>query len=288
LLHVLRKGATYRVHELHRFAHVGLGHFKESFVKNHSRVALLAIAMLGWNAASVSAQNDSREFIESSSPLADGERVISRSEPGRGVQTVITVSPESIARRAERERQNRLDLTAHREARSTSSGDEGAASSGMGNRYPYPAVNRVAFAPNPQVAFQAPTLGIGRVTTAQRAQIFDCQCRPQNYLVQQVPIPATQSPALQAPSLSIQDGTTTGLGSTQPGAFQQVASQPQLAFQNNGSWWDPIATGSGVYRPIIRLSNVKPGTYLGQGIVGQPTAYVDGQPIRNLMRYIFP
>ena len=27
---------------------------------------------------------------------------------------------------------------------------------------------------------------------------------------------------------------------------------------------------------------------LGRGLYGQPTAYVDGQPVRNFLRYIFP
>lgn len=42
------------------------------------------------------------------------------------------------------------------------------------------------------------------------------------------------------------------------------------------------------YQPLLRFQNLPPGTYMGQGMIGQPTAYVDGQPIRNLLRYIFP
>lgn len=42
------------------------------------------------------------------------------------------------------------------------------------------------------------------------------------------------------------------------------------------------------YQPILKFQNMPPGTYLGQGFIGQPTAYVDGQPLRNLLRYIFP
>jgi hypothetical protein len=47
----------------------------------------------------------------------------------------------------------------------------------------------------------------------------------------------------------------------------------------------PVRT---TYRPAIQFRNLTPGTYLGQGLIGQPKAYVDGQPIRNLFRYIFP
>jgi hypothetical protein len=40
--------------------------------------------------------------------------------------------------------------------------------------------------------------------------------------------------------------------------------------------------------PVIPLRSMPYGTYLGQGIIGQPVAYVDGEPVRNFVRYIFP
>ena len=40
--------------------------------------------------------------------------------------------------------------------------------------------------------------------------------------------------------------------------------------------------------PMIPLRSMPYGTYLGQGIIGQPVAYVDGEPVRNFLRYIFP
>lgn len=40
------------------------------------------------------------------------------------------------------------------------------------------------------------------------------------------------------------------------------------------------AAGSANYR------NMPPGTYLGRGFLGQPKAYVDGQPVRNLLRFV--
>lgn len=43
------------------------------------------------------------------------------------------------------------------------------------------------------------------------------------------------------------------------------------------------------YRPLVPLRNgVPPGTYIGQGLVGQPKAYVEGQSIRNFFRYVLP
>lgn len=40
--------------------------------------------------------------------------------------------------------------------------------------------------------------------------------------------------------------------------------------------------------PVIPLRSMPYGTYLGQGIIGQPVAYVDGEPVRNFLRYVFP
>ena len=95
--------------------------------------------------------------------------------------------------------------------------------------------------------------------------------------------------AAQVPSLSLQNSNlgaqfNTGLQQTGVlGTGTGFGFQPQ---QNR--WWTPFITGSGVYQPVVRLTNLQPGTYLGQGIIGQPTAYVDGQPVRNLFRYILP
>ena len=252
---------------------------------------------------SVSAQNNQREFIESSSPLSNGNRVVSRSEEGRSVQTVITVTGESIARRNAETQKRRIDLTAQQgPSASDVAGQETARSyqenqSSLENpRYPYPGNSRVAsntlfrnpsLSPNQQTVYQLPTLGIGRVRTA-RAQFYqDCNCNPQTFTGR---VPAAQVPSLQAPppSLNIQDpGTTFQQPVVQQPYFNNVG-QPQFGYQNNNRWWTPFVSGSGVYQPVVRLANVRPGTYLGQGIIGQPTAYVDGQPLRNLLRYISP
>ena len=44
--------------------------------------------------------------------------------------------------------------------------------------------------------------------------------------------------------------------------------------------------GRQVYQPLIALQNMPPSVYPGQGIFGSPKLYVDGQPIRNLLRYL--
>jgi hypothetical protein len=45
---------------------------------------------------------------------------------------------------------------------------------------------------------------------------------------------------------------------------------------------------NGGFRPLISLGQENYNVQLGRGIVGQPTAYVPGQTIRNFFRYLFP
>ena len=164
--------------------------------------------------------------------------------------------------------------------------------------------------------FFAPTLGItprnnaggvaqpnvasGRVqrTAARLAQ--NCNCQPacvknqeSNLRVQGFSVPSFgNNAAATAPSLSIQEPPANL--QFNPGVLQQERFNlqtpglgvPQLNNQNQ--LWTAASTGTGSYQPLIRLANMQPGTYLGQGVIGQPTAYVDGQPIRNLLRYFFP
>ncbi len=42
------------------------------------------------------------------------------------------------------------------------------------------------------------------------------------------------------------------------------------------------------YRPLFSLGQENYNVQLGRGIIGQPTVYVSGQPIRNFLRYISP
>lgn len=68
---------------------------------------------------------------------------------------------------------------------------------------------------------------------------------------------------------------------TQPGGspFTYVPTTG-MPYANNGN-------NSG-FRPLIGFGQSLANAYLGRGIVGQPTAYVDGQPVRNFIRYLFP
>jgi len=42
------------------------------------------------------------------------------------------------------------------------------------------------------------------------------------------------------------------------------------------------------YRPIIAAPSVPSAYILGRGVIGQPTVYIPGQPVRNVLRYVSP
>ena len=66
------------------------------------------------------------------------------------------------------------------------------------------------------------------------------------------------------------------IGST---SYQPTIQNPQFSTTVN-------SVGGGLYQPIVQLQNMPPNAYAGQGIFGSPKLYVDGQPVRNLLRYL--
>ncbi|MFO0924817.1 MAG: hypothetical protein U0905_20315 [Pirellulales bacterium] len=52
---------------------------------------------------------------------------------------------------------------------------------------------------------------------------------------------------------------------------------PGLYSSDNAGW-----------RPLFTLGQENYNAQIGRGIIGQPTAYVPGQPFRNFLRYMFP
>ena len=43
-----------------------------------------------------------------------------------------------------------------------------------------------------------------------------------------------------------------------------------------------------VYRPVVSPVAIPSAYYIGSGLVGQPKVYVQGQPVRNALRYVSP
>ena len=245
------------------------------------------------------------EYIQSTSPLKNGGSVTSRVQPGRNVQTVTTIANLPV-------------LGSGRSAAAATNTAPQARTAAAS--YPYPAASRpaatVAQVPAQnqatfrQTAFQVPTLGLTPV--ARTAQNCNCAPAPPQYFQPQQSFSpaATQAPSLGGvPNINIQVPGQTG-GFAQPN-FQAPAYRapgfqsgtqtytpnysgvgtPQFGTNGYGggsNWFSTFLTGSGQYPNLLSFRNLPPGTQLGQGIIGQPTAYVDGQPARNLLRWIFP
>lgn len=78
-------------------------------------------------------------------------------------------------------------------------------------------------------------------------------------------------------------GTTSYLPQTGavPGASVPATLTPNLA-PNYYSY------DNGGYSPLLSLGQEGYNVQVGRGIVGQPTVYVPGQPVRNFLRYLFP
>jgi len=140
----------------------------------------------------------------------------------------------------------------------------GAANCNCGPNYANPAANYAAgyqgYQPLPQAANTVPALNVQMPAAAAGTNPNPNCCVPQ------------------------QPAGYTGYQGYQ---FQPNIGTPQFG-QTNNSRLSSLFAGSGQYTPLIQFRNMPPGTYLGQGVIGQPTAYVDGQPIRNLLRYVSP
>ncbi len=69
-----------------------------------------------------------------------------------------------------------------------------------------------------------------------------------------------------------------------------AALPPTLVPPANTAWYPGTVTqlpaARTTYTPLVRLQNFPPNAWPGQGIIGSPKLYVDGQPIRNLFRYL--
>ena len=285
------------------------------------------------------------EFIESSSPLANGGRVTTRSEPGRRVQTTVTI-PASYNRSPGNRQTNPNGANGaganpsgsqNRDSsvlNGSSSRDGQTNGNGGNGRYPYPATypansgrgsvgqagnfnsnpsgsgTRVASLPNiPNNPNQAAVNANSQVN-ASRIQYQNNCCVP----VQNHCCGTTQGGGLGLTPAPNFGGTVPnfnplpGAGFQQPG-FQQpglagggvqpALSQPPqagLGFQNGAGnlgfgqigGGGGVRSSGGVYQPLFPILRMPSGSYLGQGLIGQPEAYVNNQPVRNFFRYLLP
>jgi hypothetical protein len=203
-----------------------------------------------------------REFIRSSSPLPGGQQVTSSYLPGTNQPAQIRVELAN----------SNPNVQAYTPIQTYPPQSRGVVQTNY--QVPYVAQRPVDPYAQPVViqqqyptvsayqvpANQVPTLGIGPLNrTAYNNGCSTCGTRQTTYL----------------PGNNIQTGAA-------------VVAPPMTFGSQPTTFGVQPSIGNGPYRPIITLRNLPPGTYIGQGIIGQPKAYVDGQPVRNFVRYIFP
>ena len=166
-----------------------------------------------------------------------------------------------------------------------------AAAFNSGPNYVNPNLNFAGYQgyqPSAVAANSVPALNTNVARVAQNccAAAQNCCCcahQPQAQAFQPFPVSAQSNTGLQAPQ-------------AQGYQFQPNIGVPQLTGNTGGigsglSSWLRGSNGSAsssALPSLLSFRNLPPSTYLGQGLIGQPTAYVDGQPFRNLFRYISP
>lgn len=117
------------------------------------------------------------------------------------------------------------------------------------------------------------------------------QNAPARFTSNATPMPATTVEATQQ-----QARQNPGFYQT---AFTQQCNEPGFPSTGiNGAYVPPTITPGGApglyaqgnagYRPLFTLGQENYNVALGRGMVGQPTVYVAGQPVRNFLRYVFP
>jgi hypothetical protein len=237
----------------------------------------------------------SQEYIQSVSPLASGGSVISRSTPGQPVQTITTIAnlPSVSSQTPVVGYQphqaysgqwitNPTQVAANPQGYAYPSTTNGLLTQRPTNTLGLEPLGSRAFqqtrlfqsAPVNQYAQNCPTC-VGGTTTNYPVQTYSPIQTPMNTgSTIYSPPPATLSaPTLTAP----QPVPVPATGWT----------TPSLQYNFDPTWnpgYTPAPNRSN-YTPIFALRNLPPGTYLGQGSLGQPKAYIDGEPIRNLLRY---
>ncbi len=220
-----------------------------------------AVPLYGQSENRSSDQNFSghgQEFIQSTSRLKNGTTVSSLSRPGQATQTVVSSTVQTDFRQT------------------------------ANQSFAIPVTNQAGVIPqrvarSPQSVLQPPPENFSQPTVQSQ--------------------PAVQPQGVAQPQGAVWGGNN--LGAFNGNAANQIpvlgtTTQPtQQAFANRGLFGcngcrqvNPV-TGYPAFQGAVgsnsiltRYQNLPPGTYVGQGILGQPKAYVDGQPVRNLFRFV--
>jgi len=216
------------------------------------------------------------EWVESSSPVRGGGIVATTHFPNSGnTVTSIREPLESLSAQ-------RLQMSG-----STPLGSAGAVA-------PAQAAPNYAAIPNGSGGYLVPTVQYVPMNSGQVAAGNPVQLASAQYPY--VACANCQTPMLTQPT-AFQPGLAPQPFASQPPVLPPTAGgvygpiQPQLANPAmSGFYTQPQAQaapagGRSGYRSLIPRS-LPAGTYIGQGWLGQPKAYVNSQPFRNFMRYL--
>jgi hypothetical protein len=255
-------------------------------------LSLLVFSLATLTSGSLRAQNAAAyEYMTASSPLKNGWMVTSQTIPGRPISTVVTPGPVNGSGTSVT-----LTPTSMQTPGSTVTTTPAyptayspAATPATGGSWVWVPNNGMGMTGGGVPVVTQPTLGITSNNSFKppvAAAPANCQCQP-NGVVATVPPYTTGVPTIPfaAPAplpVTVPTSYTTsasGSATAAPGAAAPAGGSPTTVYY-------PYLTGN--FQPIVATQNMPPGTYLGRGLIGQPTAYVDGQPVRNLFRYIFP
>ena len=192
-----------------------------------------------------------QEYIRSASPLPDGGTIVSQADRGGHVQTVTMIASLPVA--------NQTPAVGFQSYNGMNgvNGAQRQSSLAMAANYP-----TTGFGNAVSGSYLYPAAGNQPTNTLGFEPIGNRQVIPTTY--SETEPNWNGQPTLFAPANP---------------AFPASSSFPTSPFQTSNRVQ---------YAPLISLRNLPPGTYVGQGIIGQPKAYVDGEPVRNLLRYIFP
>ncbi len=132
-----------------------------------------------------------------------------------------------------------------------------------------------------------PSLSAGNVNQGQPQ--LQSGFRQANLITPRVPslgVPTHWTYAMR-PNCCLPGGTSTLAPVSLSGLTPPAASlPPALPTATGGTVTTMIPPARTQYTPLVSLRNMPPSAYAGQGIFGSPKLYVDGQPVRNLLRYL--
>ena len=199
------------------------------------------------------------DYVSSSSPLADGRVVTRLQSVGQSELSRTTISGQPSAAFAPQVR-----MASQPNASQYNASQYNASNTAVAQAQP----NR------PYTAYQVPVVPNS----------------PGSAAANTVPslTPSGQLPATANPNCNCGPNPAILNGQSYPYPAANVGGN------GNSNWALPPTTAAGGLtpntgpQPLLRLRPMPAGAYLGQGIIGQPTAYVHGEPLRNMLRYIMP